>query len=79
MEALLAGASCLAFHPLRSELAAGYDDGWVRLFAFPAGGEWASVELKGSGAVTGLAYDSTGAVLAVGTGNGEVSVFSRAE
>jgi hypothetical protein len=77
LEEKLTGARCLAFHPLRGELAAGFGDGSVRLFAFPQGEELTSVMIDRPGGVRAIAFDGTGAQLAVGTGKGEAFVFVR--
>lgn len=77
LEAKLTGSRCLAFHALRGELAAGFDDGSVRLFAFPEGEELTSVTIDRPGGVTAIAFHGTGAQLAVGTGKGEAFIFVR--
>ena len=76
LEEALEHATCLSFHPLRPELAAGFGDGQVRLFAFPSAEELASVSID-SGGVTAIAFDSRGAELAAGTARGEVILFVR--
>lgn len=77
LERALTGATCASFHPKRPELAAGFDDGRVRLFAFPNAEELASVTIERPGGVTAIAFDAQGAQLAVGTGAGEVLLFVR--